>query len=540
MDKLKVVQFSHDCELMVSGHYDGMVKIWNVKTGKLIKTWMVSDVPIKEVAFNHDNKQVVVVSDKITIYNIDNKQSITLYGYKGEARTAVFNHDGTIVASGHENNIYIWDAKTGNLLIELKAHQGNVNSVAFNHDGTKIVSGSSDKTIKIWDVKFDKKIKGKVYPTISFLKEFKDKNAIILVSYNHDSTKILSQDSSFKSANIWDVKTGKCLYTIKVNADMYEATFNYNSTKIVSTNEDESIKIWDVKTGDLLYIVDTPGNVHLIGFNSDNRMILLVEDIDYSDGFNISTWDLQKRSSQEISLDYDRSSPKTVMKYSNNTVIKKKRNTFCNMSEKDLYDMVSHSYKRNGNYTYKTQDAEIKVILWKSNDQLKAKLISYKLDNIIFQDSNNQLLHIIYDISLEQIEIKYVYIGAGKGICTKAVAYTMRSLIDYINRQNKFALNGTVYIQSENPCAAFNCYNRAFRMNGFELSNDKEYENYKKELKKDVDVISYTFKSFINKKQQLMKQEYKLQLDIKKLQEEKKKVNIQIKKIKKLGPKLKF
>ena len=53
-------------------------------------------------------------------------------------------------------------------------------------------------------------------------------------------------------------------------------------------------------------------------------------------------------------------------------------------------------------------------------------------------------------------------------------------------------------------------------------------------------MISYTFESFINKKQQLMKTEYRIRRKIKELKEKRKKVNTEINDIKKLGPKLKF
>lgn len=536
MDTSTVTKFSHDCELMVSGHEDGRIKIWDVKTGNMIKTWIPSDVPVSEVIsveFNHNNKQVVVVSDTITIYNIDNEQSMSLYGYKGEPRTAVFNHDGTMVASiiYYENKIYLWDVKTGNLLIEWEGHEGSVYSVAFNHDGTKLVSGSSDYTIKIWDLKTMENGSNS-----SFLKELKHTVAS-KISYNHDGTKILTLSSfSENGAKIWDVETGKVLYTL-LTPDAEEVAFNNDGTKIVSIDE-FNLKIWDVESGNFLYKIDTPEHIHSIGFNYDN-MILLVEDNEHN--FNIVTWNLQNMTSQKIPLVYDRSSPKTVIKDSIDTVIKKPWNTNCEMSEKDLYDMVSHSSKRNRNYTYKTQGEEIKVKIYQSTNTVRAMLVSYKLDNIIFdEDSEEQELLISYDILAEKIEIMLVYIGVGKGICTKAVAYTMRSLIDYINRQNKFALYGKVYIESRNPCAAFNCYNRAFRMNGFELNDDDEYKIYKEELKEDVDEISYTFESFINVKQQLMKRDYMIRTRIKKLKEKRKNVQTEIKNIKKLGPKLKF
>jgi len=530
MDDINDIQFSHDSQLMASGHDDGMVKIWDVETGTLIKTWMTSPVYSPYVAFSHDSKRVVATSDKITIYNIENDQSMSLYGFEGHPNAAaVFNHDDTMVASGHmSGNIYLWNTKTGRLDSNYKGHQDRVWSVAFSPDGTKLVSGSADRTIKLWDI----------FSSDSFVKEFKVNDIIMYVSFNNDGTKILSQDESFEAATIWDVETEN---NITVNATMDGVKFNYDGTKIVSWSmsydKNETI-MWDVETGNSLYKIDTPEYVHSIGFNSDN-MILLVEDNEHN--FNIVTWNLQNMTSQKIPLVYDRSSPKTVIKDSINTVIKKPWNTNCDMSEKDLYDMVSHSSKRNGNYTYKSQGAEIKVKIYQSTDKfIRAMLVSYKLDDIIFRDSGEQELLISYDILTEQIEIMLVYIGAGKGICTKAVAYTMRALMDYINRQNKFALYGKVYIESINPCAAFNCYNRAFRMNGFELNDDEEYENYKEELKEDVEWISYTFESFINKKQQLMKTEYRIRRKIKELKEKRKKVNTEINDIKKLGPKLKF
>ena len=77
----------------------------------------------------------------------------------------------------------------------------------------------------------------------------------------------------------------------------------------------------------------------------------------------------------------------------------------------------------------------------------------------------------------EEIEIKYVYIGAGKGLCSVSVAAVLHALLDYSNRLNIFAPLGKVYIHSEFGCAAFNCYNRAFRMNGYELTPSSQYED---------------------------------------------------------------
>ena len=55
-----------------------------------------------------------------------------------------FSPDGTRIVSG-SNSVRVWDAKTGEQLMELQGHSGDVASVAFSPDGNLIVSGSCDK-----------------------------------------------------------------------------------------------------------------------------------------------------------------------------------------------------------------------------------------------------------------------------------------------------------------------------------------------------------------------------------------------------------
>ena len=47
----------------------------------------------------------------------------------------------------------LWDADTGECAATLEGHAGMVTSVAFSPDRTRVVSGSSDKSLRLWDLR---------------------------------------------------------------------------------------------------------------------------------------------------------------------------------------------------------------------------------------------------------------------------------------------------------------------------------------------------------------------------------------------------
>ena len=61
-----------------------------------------------------------------------------------------FSPDGTRLASASlDNQIKLWDATTGALLLTLKGHGDGVASVGWLDDG-RLISASLDKTLRVW------------------------------------------------------------------------------------------------------------------------------------------------------------------------------------------------------------------------------------------------------------------------------------------------------------------------------------------------------------------------------------------------------
>ncbi|NJM74128.1 MAG: WD40 repeat domain-containing protein [Scytonema sp. RU_4_4] len=151
------VGFSPDNQMILSGGYDGSVKLWS-KEGKRLKTFPGCNQNghcsnIGSVSFSPDGKTIVSAGHdhKIKLWNKKGQLSKTLYGHQGFISSVSFSPDSkTIASASWDTSIRLWNVD-GQKLKVLSEHKADVNSVSFSPDGKMLASGSNDKTIKLWN-----------------------------------------------------------------------------------------------------------------------------------------------------------------------------------------------------------------------------------------------------------------------------------------------------------------------------------------------------------------------------------------------------
>ncbi len=268
------VALSPDGTYALSGAWDNALKLWEVATGRLIRTSYGHASPVRSVAFSADGASMLSGSSDNTVKLWDTATGRVIRTFEGHSAgvaSVAFSPDGTRVLSGSsDKTLRVWDAATGQLIRTFEGHSAGVASVAFSPDGTRALSGSSDKTLRVWDA-----------ATGQLIRTFEGHSAgVASVAFSPDGTRVLS-GSSDKTLRVWDAATGQLIRTFEGHSeDVRSVAFSPDGARVLSGSWDRTSKLWDAATGRLVHTLvegnlgqNTPAGIPAI-FSADGAHVL--------------------------------------------------------------------------------------------------------------------------------------------------------------------------------------------------------------------------------------------------------------------------
>ncbi len=146
------VSFSPDGKTIASTSSDKTVKLWDIATGKEIKTLKGHSGVVRSVSFSPDGKMIASGSyDKtIRLWSIDGQTLKVLKGHNAEVSNLGFCPDGQVIASASaDNTIKLWGLD-GKLIKSLAGHLSLIDSLDCSPDSKTIGAASRDGTVMLW------------------------------------------------------------------------------------------------------------------------------------------------------------------------------------------------------------------------------------------------------------------------------------------------------------------------------------------------------------------------------------------------------
>jgi WD40 repeat protein len=180
-----------------------------------------------------------------------------------------FSPDGkTILSTGEDKTLRLWDAASGTELNALRGHTAGVAAAGFSPDGKTIVSAGEDKTLRLWDAASGKALKVLTGHT----------DALTAAEFSRDGLTVLTA-SLDKTARLWDVASGQERLPGRLvhAAAVSSAVFSPDGKSLLTTS-DAGAYLWRVSDGRRLQAFDGPmGHSYTVTrarFSADGRRVV--------------------------------------------------------------------------------------------------------------------------------------------------------------------------------------------------------------------------------------------------------------------------
>lgn len=253
------------------------------------------------------------------------QESITFKLPSGYALSISYSPNGKLIAVGADNgSTYIFNSDSSQIAQSFTAHEHPVTSVVFSQNGQYLLTSSSrEEKTRLWDLNSNEKpnqFPG-AGPTISpesariatiksqqlhlwdastgnhlhafadaisnrKITQFSPDGAYILAALHEPNE---ARDSQY-TVRIWNASNADLIHDLPHGADITEAVYSPDGTRIATSSYDSKLRIWDATSGvELLSFSTADGLAQDIQFSPNNNRLLTATGT--GPGSHLKLWD---------------------------------------------------------------------------------------------------------------------------------------------------------------------------------------------------------------------------------------------------------
>lgn len=259
-DKITAAAISPDSRTLASIGDDDTLTIWDVESGRQLRTFPEPNGPATSVGFSPSGRIVFSVGE---YFHLSFWSVATGRPLRAAVDAAAFAPDGRSVLSTGFDVTVLWDAEDGHDIFKLTDACKHA-AAAFKPDGRIAALSCGDGSIQLWDMQTGSKLRT----------GFKKSKGAYWLAFSPDGKTILA-DYGGEEVILWDLETERILRVFNGRGtSRHSVVFSPDGRGIISGAADNKLVLWDISNErELRSFSGHSASVVSIAFSGDGKFI---------------------------------------------------------------------------------------------------------------------------------------------------------------------------------------------------------------------------------------------------------------------------